>query len=132
MLVSQPGAIITITPPCLEVLEENATMEKNFAIERSIVSISANDTMEQSAHLRQGTSSNTISEYTVVLMELLPVESLIACFGAPKAAPASPNTSPGSTQVMITLSIPLSPTSMSSDFEKTTCRVVNAALMRTR
>ena len=91
MVASQPGAIITITPPCLEVLEENATMEKSFAIERSLVSISANGTMGQSAHIRQGTSSSTISEYTVVLMELLLVESLIACFGALKAAPGLRN-----------------------------------------
>ena len=132
MAASQPEATKTITPPCLEVLEENATMEKSFAIERSVVSTSANVKMEQSAHSRQGISLDTISEYTGVPMELLHVESLIAPFAVPKAAPASPNTSPGSTQEMTTLSTPMFPRSMSSDRETTICLVVNAALMKTR
>ena len=87
MVASQPEATKTITPPCLEVLEKNATMEKSFAIERSVVSTSANVKMEQSAHSRQGISLDTISEYTGVPMELLHVESLIALFAAQKAVP---------------------------------------------
>ena len=38
MVASQPEATKTLTPPCLEVLEKNETMEKIFAIKRSVVS----------------------------------------------------------------------------------------------